>query len=143
MEILSLLHEESKRKIEAYKIINDSFAVDFHGTIITQVRMVSKDGKVSYSEIVKVYIGKIIASIIVAPNPVLNGVIHLGFQNEPLGEYGITITNLIGQTILSRNIIHTSINGSETIATSSITPGVYQLSITKPDGNIEVIKIVY
>ena len=107
-----------------------------------RLRIVSKDGKISYSDIVKVYIGKTIASIQVVPNPILNGVINLEFRNEPLGKYAINITNLAGQSVLSRNLNHKIKDHSETIEAPSLLPGVYQLSITRPDGNIEVIKIV-
>jgi hypothetical protein len=107
-----------------------------------RLRIVSKDGKISYSDIVKVYVGKTIASILVAPNPILNGVINLEFRNEPLGKYAINITNLAGQSVLSRNLNHRVKDHSETIEAPSLLPGVYQLSITRPDGNIDVIKIV-
>jgi hypothetical protein len=107
-----------------------------------RIRIVSKDGKISYSDIVKVYVGKTTASILVAPNPILNGVINLEFRHEPLGKYVINITNLAGQSVLSRNLNHRVRDHSETIEAPSITPGVYQLSITRPDGNIDVIKIV-
>ncbi len=112
------------------------------GTNYYRIKMVSKDGKISYSQVVKVTSGKILPVLTVAPNPVINGTIHLIFKNEPAGKYDITLSNQVGQVVFSKPILHTSISGFENISDNSIIKGVYNLSITKPDGSKEVMKII-
>jgi hypothetical protein len=113
------------------------------GTNYYRIRMVSKDGSISYSQVVKLNFGKITPVMEVAPNPILNGTIHLVFKNEQVGNYNIVLTNLLGQVILSKTIMHTEVNGSATISGGTVNKGVYQLSIIKPNGDHEVIKVVY
>ena len=108
-----------------------------------RIRIVSKDGKASYSPVVKVNIGKIIAAIKVARNPILNGTIHLVFSNETPGKYTISLSNQLGQVILSKTVLHTAESVSESISANSISKGVYNLLIVKPDGNKEAVKIIY
>ncbi|MGN6298835.1 MAG: T9SS type A sorting domain-containing protein [Ginsengibacter sp.] len=108
-----------------------------------RIRIVSKDGKVSYSPVVKVNTGKIIAAIEVTPNPILNGTIHLVFRNEPSGKYTISLSNQLGQVILSKTIRHTTESASESISANSISKGIYNLLIVKPDGNKQTVKIIY
>lgn len=108
-----------------------------------RVRIVSKDDKVSYSPVVKVNTGKIIAAIEVTPNPILNGTIHLVFSNEPSGKYTISLSNQLGQVILSKTILHTAESASESISANSISKGIYNLLIVKPDGNKQTVKIIY
>jgi len=108
-----------------------------------RIKSVSKDGKISYSQVVKVVNGeKIIPVISVAPNPILNGTIHLLFVNQPPGIYTASMTNQLGQVVLSKSIPHSAMSVSENISTNSATKGVYNLSIFKPDGNKVVMKII-
>ena len=112
------------------------------GTNYYRIKSVSKDGKISFSAVVKVNVGKITPIIAVAPNPVVNGTIHLVFTNEPVGNYTITISNQLGQVVLSREILHSSLSSTEDISGNNITKGIYNLSILKPCGNKEVMKVV-
>lgn len=113
------------------------------GTHYYRIKMVSKDGKISYSEIVKINTGKIISLITVSPNPVLDGRINLMFENAPPGNYTFSLTNQLGQVVLSKKIWHTSAETFVTIADYTIDKGIYNLFITKPNGNQETIKIIY
>jgi len=108
-----------------------------------RIKSVSKDGKISYSQVVKVVNGeKIIRVISGAPNPILTGTIHLLFVNQPPGIYTASMTNQLGQVVLSKSIPHSAMSVSENISTNSATKGVYNLSIFKPDGNKVVMKII-
>jgi hypothetical protein len=108
-----------------------------------RIRIVSKDGNVSYSPVVKLNIEKIIAAIEITPNPNLNRTIHLVFRNEPSGKYTISLSNQLGQVILSKTILHTAESASESISANSISKGIYNLLIVKPDGNKQTVKIIY
>ena len=108
-----------------------------------RVRSVGKDGQVQYTQIVKVLIGKQNASISVYPNPIVNGNIHLQFNNQPAGTYGIRLLNSLGQVIILKIVNHGGGNAMEEITPGhKLATGIYQLEITKPDGNIEDVKVV-
>lgn len=106
-----------------------------------RIKIVSKDGKVSYSPVMKVNMGKIVAAMEVVPNPILNGTIHLVFRNEPPGKYTVSLLNQLGQVILLKTILHTAESASASIPANSISKGIYNLLIVKPDGNKETVKI--
>ena len=113
------------------------------GTNFYRIKMVSKDGKVTYSEVVKINNGQNLPLLVVAPNPVVNGTIHIVFKNEPAGQYDISLSNQVGQVVLSKSILHTSVSEFENISGNSLPKGIYNLSITKPDGTKEVMKIIF
>lgn len=123
-----------------YKWIDSQLSA---GTHYYRIKMLSKDGKISYSEIVKINTGKLVSLITVSPNPVLDGRINLLFENAPPGNYTLSLINQLGQVVLLKKIWHTSSEASVTIADNTINKGIYNLLITKPNGNQETIKIIY
>lgn len=106
-----------------------------------RIKSVSKDGKISYSQVVKVNGEKIFPVISVAPNPIVNGTIHLLLLNQRPGIYMASMTDQLGQVVLSKKILHSAMSASEKISVNSVPGGVYNLAILKPDGNKVVIKI--
>jgi hypothetical protein len=108
-----------------------------------RIRSVGKDGQVQYTQIVKVLIGKMDASFSVYPNPIVNGNIHLAFNNEPAGVYRVRLMNSLGQLIVLKVINHGGGNSMEEITPGqTLAKGIYQLEITKPSGTVEVVKVV-
>ncbi|MEO6838112.1 MAG: T9SS type A sorting domain-containing protein, partial [Ginsengibacter sp.] len=108
-----------------------------------RVRSVGKDGQVQYTQIVKVLIGKMDATISVYPNPIVNGNIHLEFNNEPAGVYGVRLMNSLGQIIVVKVINHGGGNSMEEITPGQqLAKGIYQLEITKPDGTVKIVKVI-
>ncbi|MGN6605022.1 MAG: hypothetical protein ACTHK8_21380 [Ginsengibacter sp.] len=107
-----------------------------------RLKTIGKDGKISYSQVVKVIAGKQLPLLVVAPNPIINGNIHLVFKNEPAGNYLVSFANQVGQIVMTKTILHTTLTEAEDIATDNLTKGLYNLSVIKPDGNKEVMKIV-
>jgi hypothetical protein len=107
-----------------------------------RLKTIGKDGKISYSQVVKVIAGKQLPLLAVAPNPIINGNIHLVFKNEPAGNYTISLANQVGQIVMTKSILHTTLSDAEDITTDNLVKGLYNLSVLKPDGNKEVIKIV-
>ena len=90
-------------------------------------------GKVSYSEVLKVFRAKSNAQINIYPNPVVNNTIQLRVANQAPGTYEIRLINSFGQPLFSEKIQH---NGGD--ITRSIRPGqqvergIYQLEIISP-----------
>jgi len=108
-----------------------------------RVRSIGKDGQLQYTQIVKVLIGDLDASISVYPNPIVNGSIQIQFSNQVAGVYEIRLMNSLGQLILSKVVTHNDGNSSEIITPAhKLAKGIYQLEIIKPDGNVEVVKII-
>lgn len=60
----------------------------------------------SYSQVVKVKIGKTLSTISVYPNPIVDGNIGLQLINIPKGTYSVRVLNSLGQLILNKNIQH-------------------------------------
>ena len=84
------------------------------------------------------------SSINIYPNPITDGVIHLQLSNQPEGMYGIRLLNPLGQVIVSKQASHAGGNGTENIKWDyNLAHGVYQLEITKPNGEVSVIKVMY
>ena len=125
----------------AYNFI-DKNAVE--GINYYRIKSVDDNGKIFYTNIVKVIVASIKEEIIVYPNPVINGKINLQLNNEPDGNYGLRIFNKAGQQILEKKIQHSSADNRETIQLSNyIAHGIYELKVTKPDGSVVSINIIY
>jgi uncharacterized repeat protein (TIGR01451 family) len=107
-----------------------------------RVRSVSHDGKINYTQIVKVTMEKIAQKISVYPNPVTDGSIRLQLKNQPPGIYTIGLFNSLGQLISSKKITVTQGIQQESISINNLPAGIYQLKVIKPNGNSEFIKII-
>jgi hypothetical protein len=80
----------------------------------------------------------------VYPNPVVNGIINLKFTNQPAGRYNIGLLNSLGQLIAVKQVERSDGNGSENLKWDyNLAHGIYQLEITKPNGEVKVIKVMY
>jgi hypothetical protein len=109
-----------------------------------RIKSISMNGDVSYSDVAKVFIGSLKPSIGVYPNPIMDGVIKLQFRNEPAGKYGMRLMNRLGQIIAAKQITHSGGNSTQTIKWDyNLAHGMYQLEITKPDGSLKVIMVMY
>ena len=109
-----------------------------------RIKSVTKDGKVAYSTIVKVTVALAKPSIGIYPNPITDGIIHLQFINQPEGMYGIRLLNSLSQVIVSKQVGHAGGNATEYIKWDyNLAHGVYHLEVTKPNGEVVVIKVMY
>ena len=103
-----------------------------------------KNGKTAYSTVVKVLIGKRKQDISIYPNPVENGTINLQLTNQPAGIYGLRLLNNMGQVMISKQINHAEGSSTETIQLDKYSAhGIYQLEVTKPDGNKVNMNVIY
>jgi hypothetical protein len=108
-----------------------------------RIRSVDASGIVTFSPIARINIAATAPGISVSPNPVINGVLQLHFAGEPQGAYYVRILNSGGQTVYGNKVSFSGGSGIITINNGYLPAGIYQLEITKPDKNKEVIKIVY
>ena len=96
------------------------------------------------SKIVKVLVGNGKPNLVVSPNPVTGGVIHLQMLNMPAGAYYLRLINYAGQIIFSRRITHLEGSSIETINPNfSVPPGACQLEVTLPGGLVKEIRVLY
>lgn len=109
-----------------------------------RIRSVDKDGRESYSDIVKVWIGNAQPSITVFPNPIVNGVINLKLENMPKGKYVVRLMNPTGQVMLTSLFDHAGGNYTQQIPWDyKMAHGHYKLEVKQPDGGIRVITVMY
>ena len=71
-----------------------------------RIRSVDMSGKVSYTNMVKVLIGTIKQDIVIYPNPITDGMIHLQLMNQPEGKYKLRLLNNLGQLIVQKQVTH-------------------------------------
>ena len=109
-----------------------------------RVKSVDINGKTEYTNIVKVLMGTIKQNISIYPNPITDGMIHLQLENQPAGKYGIRLLNKLGQVIESRQINHAEGSSTEFIKWDyNMAHGMYNLEVTKPDGSVKNINVLY
>ena len=109
-----------------------------------RIRSVDRDGAQAYSEIAKVWMGNNKQSLSVFPNPVVNGMVNLRFENMPSGKYLIRLLNPSGQVILNNSLSFAGGNYNEKIPWNyQMAHGSYQLEITQPDGSVKTIIVMY
>ena len=109
-----------------------------------RVRSTDINGKISYTNVVKVLVGTLKQDITIYPNPITDGMIHLQFTNMPEGKYKIRLLNKLGQVILQKQITRANGNGTELIKWDyNLAHGMYQLEVTRPDESAKDINVLY
>ena len=125
----------------------DYFALDKNpvsGYNYYRIRSVDRDGAQAYSEIAKVWMSNNKPLLSVFPNPVVNGIVNLRFENMPSGKYLIRLLNPSGQVILNNSLNFAGGNYNEKIPWNyQMAHGSYQLEITRPDGSVKTIIVMY
>ncbi len=107
----------------------DNHAAD--GDNFYRIKSIGMDGSIQYSQVVKVRMSSLDPSVSVYPNPVREGVMGLQFKRQPAGTYTIRITNLAGQLLMKKTLVHSAENYIEKIDLPySIKPGNYKVSVT-------------
>ena len=82
--------------------------------------------------------------ISIYPNPIVNGVINLQLVNQPEGKYGVRLLTDVGQVITATEIQHAKGSSIEHLKWNyNLSHGTYHLEVTKPDGSIANIVILY
>ncbi|HPH93115.1 MAG TPA: T9SS type A sorting domain-containing protein, partial [Ferruginibacter sp.] len=113
------------------------------GEYYYRIKSTSKNGIVTYSDVVKVKVVRSTPHMYVFPNPVTNSTIQLQLNNAMEGVYSTTLFGNNGQVINNELINHAGGTSTKAIRLKQqITDGTYQLRITAPDNTITVIKVV-
>lgn len=107
-----------------------------------RIKSVSKNGSVTYSDVVKVKVVKASPQLYVFPNPVTSNVIQLQLNKALAGTYTAVLYTNSGQVINSEIIAHAGGTATKTIQPKQrLANGTYQLMVTGPDGQVSMIKV--
>jgi hypothetical protein len=108
-----------------------------------RVKAISQSGQIQYSAIVKVGQEKERSFISVYPNPIVNKLLSISFNNMTPGIYQVRLVNNLGQLVYNNAV---TVNGSTVIKSLPLDKGMptgsYQLSITAEDGTITTQQIM-
>ena len=112
----------------------------FSGANFYRIKIIEA-GKGTYSQVLKVNINNSsVNRITIYPNPIKGNSIALQ-MNLQKGIYTITLTNKLGQQIVTKEIEHAGGSATEIIESSkALVAGVYQLRLT--GGGINIIRQV-
>jgi hypothetical protein len=100
------------------------------GANFYRIKVLEIDGKVIYSKLLKVDIGRITKGISLYPNPVAGKEVTVGFSAIK-GQYTLRIINAAGQELFTQRLSHPGGNISQAvILPSSVRSGIYNMLIT-------------
>lgn len=109
-----------------------------------RIKSLDENGKVSYSEVAKVLVEMIAPMITVYPNPIVNGVINVHLVNQPAGNYKLRLLNAQGQVMVNKLITRDKGTSIEPLTWDyKLARGNYRIEVTKPDGGVKVITVIY
>jgi hypothetical protein len=109
-----------------------------------RIRSIDLNGRPSLSQIVKVLITESPSTITIYPNRITDGMVNLQLTNQSAGTYKTRLLNPVGQVITSKEINLAAGSSTQQINWEyKLAYGVYQLQVTKPDGVVKVIKVMY
>lgn len=100
------------------------------GANFYRIKVLEIDGKVIYSKLLRVDIGRITKGISIYPNPVAGKEVTVGFSAIK-GQYTLRIINAAGQEVFTQRLSHPGGNISQAvILPSSVRSGIYNMLIT-------------
>jgi len=110
-----------------------------------RIRSIGAGNENKLSQVVKVNMAKLPSAITVFPNPVAeDGILYVGLDNKPAGNYQVSIVNAAGQTVSRKTLNHAGGNSVFSIVFDKhIAHGNYMINITGSDNVSTVFKIVY
>jgi hypothetical protein len=125
------INEQSPRSNNNDKQSYSAFdAVPATGANYYRIKVLELSGKLVYSKVIRVDIGKTNAGFALYPNPVKGNVLSVSINNTQ-GRYSLKVSNANGQEIYNGKIVHQGGSMTQTIELpSTIKPGVYNITIS-------------
>lgn len=106
-----------------------------------RIKAVDKDGKLSYSNIIRLSSRNAAADVAVTPNPIINGTVNLQLSNFTKSEYNVSLFDATGKIAFSRRMNIESGSSAQTIQLpGTVAKGMYQLQIA--NGSTKINKTV-
>lgn len=109
-----------------------------------RIRSLDADGKIEYSNVMKVYVSRANQGIMVYPNPATINNLNLQLNNQQAGIYEIHLINSYGERLALQTFNHPGGSGNEKLNLGrSVPKGVYQLEIITPVGEKKVVRVIF
>lgn len=125
--IQSIVALNNRASQNNYSITDDDLS---GGNKFYRIKIIDKNGAISYSNIVSVSIANGKTSIMVMPNPVLNRTIPLQINNINPGKYNLVVYNTVGQQVMAITLDVSSGTFLENIPLSAkVAQGNYYLKL--------------
>jgi hypothetical protein len=110
------------------------------GNSLYRLKMIDKDGKFTYSNIVQLRINNTVFKLSVYPNP-SNGLTTLSFNSKVIAKYMIEVTDQPGKIIKSvRGVSAIGIN-KVGIVVRNFAPGIYYVTLTDDENGGHSLKL--
>jgi len=114
----------------------------YNGLNYYRVRNIDVNGKLTFSQIVRITMNENTASISIFPNPIQSNTFTLDINNKKKTNYVVKLFNHTGQILTSFTVLHSGNSSSQTIHLSTPLPeSYYYLSITGDDRQQKIIKL--
>jgi len=114
------------------------------GNNFYRISSIDVDGKIQYTNTMKVYVKQHNYDNQVYPNPATTNKMKLKMINQPTGVYEITLLNSFGQSLMTKSIQHKVGNSIENLdPLVNISKGIYLLEIRMPSGEKKVINVLF
>lgn len=114
------------------------------GNNFYRVKSMDIDGKSQYSDVMKGYSARGSVGLNVYPNPVKNNQLNLQMIYQQKGIYEVRLLNSFGQSFFNKTINHKGGSNVEKLMPSQNIPkGIYRLEVIQPDGNRQVISVIF
>lgn len=109
-----------------------------------RIGSVSLDEKISYSAVMKLFMGAGAPVMRLYPNPAAPGNLNLKMVNQQPGIYSVKLLNAFGQVVLARSFYSGSGSSVENLKPGpAISKGIYHLEITTPSGARSFISVAF
>jgi hypothetical protein len=113
------------------------------GDNIYRIKSLGLDGRIQYSNVVKVTVRQSTQRLITAyPNPIRNSTFNVSLTNVKKGKYSADLYNGTGQKVYSQSFHHTGVNSIQTIMVpGNLAKGIYRLQVMSEGGVIQIINL--
>lgn len=101
-------------------------------TTYYRIKAVSTSGSVSYSNVAKVSTDNRLPSYSIYPNPLKGNTLNVSLDNVIAGKYVVSISNLLGQKVLTQTISHEGGSSSHALTiNATLAAGIYNVTISE------------
>ena len=113
------------------------------GIYYYRIKSISNNNVVAYSNVEKITFMNPNSSIYIAPNPVIDNIIHLQMNTVSAGKYTVRLLNNAGQEMQTSTINHTGANTLHTMALNQIiAKGTYQVELSAKGKKTMVLPVL-